>query len=304
MGGPQARDGLEDNQIVLPQSFLDMPRWWREGSEWLAALPRSVREQCQRWKLRVTGDLAHGSNAIAVPVTRDGEALLLRMAPPGPDVADQVRALRFWDGRGTAQLIDADLANGAMLLERLAMHRSLRALPLPEGVTVLGRMMRRLALPAPAEAPSTASIVKTRIRELEPDWHRLHRPFDRAFLTEAINVAGGLSVAASDLAVNGDLHFDQVLEGTREAWLTVDPLLLRGDIEYDLARILWTRIDEMTSGAEIVEHFEVLVREAGLARDRARDWLVFRTVDYWLWGLNAGLTEDPRRCQRLLATFS
>jgi len=25
-----------------------------------------------------------------------------------------------------------------------------------------------------------------------------------------------------------------------------------------------------------------------------------RCVDYWLWGLSVGLTEDPVRCQRII----
>jgi streptomycin 6-kinase len=60
-----------------------------------------------------------------------------------------------------------------------------------------------------------------------------------------------LSVTCPDLAVSGGLHSGQVLRGSREPWLTVDPLLLRGDIEYELARVLWTRIDEMADSAGI-----------------------------------------------------
>lgn len=94
-----------------------------------------------------------------------------------------------------------------------------------------------------------------------------------------------------------------MLRASREPWLTVDPVLLRGDIEYDLARCLWTRLDDMADDAEIRRHFVTLVREAGLDRDRARDWAVFRTVDYWLWGSSARFTEDPQRCGRLLAAL-
>jgi streptomycin 6-kinase len=50
----------------------------------------------------------HGSNAIAVPVVRAGEPLILRMTPPGSDMAEQVRALRWRDGCGMVQLYDAD----------------------------------------------------------------------------------------------------------------------------------------------------------------------------------------------------
>ena len=117
---------------------------------------------------------------------------------------------------------------------------------------------------------------------------------------DIVSTAQDLAVG---LAVNGDLHAGQVLAATREPWLVVDPVLYRGDIEYDLARVLWTRIDEMADDAEIGRHFEDLVGFAQLDEGRARAWVVFRTVDYWLWAQEAGLTEDPRRCARLLAAI-
>ncbi|TCM49323.1 aminoglycoside phosphotransferase family protein [Kribbella sp. VKM Ac-2568] len=287
--------------IELPQTFLDMPRWWTDGKAWLEGLPAAVQAQCEAWNLQVDGELAHGSNAIAVPVERDGESLILRMSPPGAEVLDQVRALQWWDGRGTVRLYDADAGRGAMLLERLGEPLSTR--PVGEAVAVMGRLMRRLAVPAPADAHSTAQIAADRGAQLEDQWNALGRPFDQRFLAAALEVAPALARSTAESAVNGDLHADQVLRGTREAWLAVDPVLYRGDIEHDLARILWTRVDEMADAAEIVGHFDTVVSEAVLDREYARDWVVFRTVDYWLWGLNVGLTEDPPRCQRVLTAF-
>lgn len=284
----------------VPQSFADMPRWWAEGTAWLAELPGLIQEQCAAWDLRVDGEPVHGSNALVVPVVRDGSELALRMSPPGREVVEQARALRFWDGRGMVRLLAADPGAGAMLLERLEMGATLCGEPVGEAMAVLGLMMRRLAVPAPPDVPSTASLV----RDLSRDWHRLGGPFDRALLREAMRVAPDLAHTDSGWAVNGDLHCGQVLRGGREPWLAVDPVLLRGDIEYDLARVLWTRLDDMAGATEIVEHFDLVVREAGLSRDRARDWVVWRAVDYWLWGLSAGLTEDPPRCRRLLAAFA
>jgi streptomycin 6-kinase len=287
--------------IELPQTFLDMPRWWTDGKAWLEGLPAAVQAQCETWDLRVDGELAHGSNAIAVPVERDGESLILRMSPPGAEVVDQVRALRWWDGRGMVRLYDADAGRGAMLLERLGEPLSTR--PVGEAVAVMGRLMRRLAVPAPADAHSTAQIAAHRSAQFEDQWNALGRPFDQRFLAAALDVAPALARSTAESAVNGDLHADQVLRGTREEWLAVDPVLYRGDIEHDLARILWTRVDEMADAAEIVGHFDTVVTEAVVDREYARDWVVFRTVDYWLWGLNVGLTEDPPRCHRVLTAF-
>jgi streptomycin 6-kinase len=287
-------------RIVVPQAFLDMPRWWHEGTDWLDALPETAAAACRRWDLRLDGEPAHGSNALVLPVRRGAERLALRLTPPGQEVADQVAALRFWDGRGTVRLEAADLAAGAMLLERLAMDGSVRALPIGEALAVLGRMMRRLAVPAPPSVPSTASIVASRAAALPSDWERLGRPFDKVFLSLALDAAARLTGPAGNLAVNGDLHSGQILRGTREEWLTVDPVLLRGDIAFDLGRMLWTRLDEVL---DIGAGFDIVVRAARLDPSRARDWVVFRAIDYWLWCLSRGLTEDPVRCERLARVF-
>ncbi|MEU8664270.1 aminoglycoside phosphotransferase family protein, partial [Actinoplanes philippinensis] len=249
------------------------------------------------------GEPAHGSHALVVPVRRDGERLMLRLTPPGPDVTGQVAALRFWDGRGTVRLFDADTDAGVMLLERLS-RTSLGDVPVDEAMHVLGAMTRRLAVPAPDHVRSTADAVAGRVAALGGEWERLGRPFDERILRRALSVGERLSHGAGGDAVDADLHSAQVLRGDREPWLMVDPVLMRGDRAFDLGRVLWTRLDEMPARADVVRGFDIAVRAAALDRDHARDWVLYRAVDYWLWGLGAGLTEDPLRCERLVAVFA
>lgn len=278
-----------------------MPRWWRDGTEWLAELPGRVHSQCQHWGLRLDGPATHGSNAFVVPVVRGGDDFVLRLSPPGDDLAGHVFALEFWDGRGTVRLVDVDFVHGALLLERLDAGHSLRDEPVEEAMVVLGRVIRRLAVPAPEAARSTAEVVAARSVELEVEWSELGEPFARPYLQAALDAAGALAKTSGELAVNADLHSKQVLRGVREEWLVVDPLLLRGDVEYDLARVLWTRLDEMPDDAAIRRCRDAVITAAGLDPSRAAAWIAYRTVDYWLWGLRQGLTEDPARCARLLA---
>ena len=186
---------------------------------------------------------------------------------------------------------------------------------------MLFRSMRRLAVPAPAHAPSTGAVAAAEADELAhagtpgsashadsassagTAGSGARLAVDPAFVRAALAVAPALAEPAGDLAVDGDLHSAQVLRGTREPWLVVDPVLMRGDIEYDLARVLWTRLDEMADG-DISAHFDTVVAAAGVDRDRARDWVVLRAAGYLRWGLAHGLTEDPPRCRRLLAAFT
>jgi streptomycin 6-kinase len=291
-------------QWEVPDSFREQPRWWTEGTEWLDSLPELADRQCRAWRLEPDGAPWHGSNALVLPVTRDGEPLALRLAPPDERTRDEIAALAFWAGRGTVLQLDADQDRGASLLERLDGDRSLRHVDLDEAGRVLGTLMRRLAVPVSDHAVRrTSDIVDQRLAELADEWVATGQPFERSILSEAIRAGQDLTAITDEVAVNGDLHHDQVLAGRRDQWVVVDPLLYRGDIGYDLARCLWWRLDDMADDATIRRQLMVISRAAGIDHDHARTSVIFRTVDYWLWGLRAGLTEDPVRCARLLAAI-
>lgn len=290
--------------VEVPATFRAMPRWWTDGTVWLDALPSLVAAQCERWGLVVDGAPWHGSNALVVPVLRDAEPLALRLLPPGEDIVTESAALRFWDGRGTVRLVDVDPVQNAALLERLDGSTDLTSRPLDEAVVLLAEIMRQLAVPAPTSARSTGDLAAEDAASFAQRWERLGHPVHKRTLDACVEAAASLTTTETPgLAVNGDLHHAQVLAGTRLPWVVVDPVLLRGDAQYDLARVLWTRLDEMETDAGIHRHVATMVEVAGLAPTRSHAWILVRSMSYLLWGLERGLTTDPVRCQRLLTVF-
>jgi streptomycin 6-kinase len=293
--------------VEVPGAFARMPRWWHDdaGRAWLAELPSLVTDQCRRWGLAVDGAPWHGSNALVVPVVRAGEPLALRLAPPGDDVGDHARALRLWAGRGAVLLHAVDHDRRALLLERLDGSATLATVPLREAVEVLAGLAVALAVPVPDDVPSTAAAAADLASSIEADWDALARPFPARQLDAVLRAARARAAApAPDLAVDGDLHPQQVLRGRRAPWLVVDPVLLRGDLEHDLGRVLWSRLDEVDDDAEVVALFDAFVDAAGVPRERARDWVLVRAASYLVWGLQRGLTLDPPRCRRLVDVFT
>jgi streptomycin 6-kinase len=285
--------------ITVPSTFGAMLAGSPGRRAWLDSLPERVDQQCRAWNLSLDGDPWHGSNALVLPVRRGGEQFALRLTAPDESFPAEVAALRFWAGRGTVLLVETDLGAGTMLLERLDPARSLATLPLAEANHRAGTMMRRLAVPAPSWVLSTGELVRDRLATLKSDWVALGRPVPAGMLAAACTAAETLTSPAGDRAVDGALHHEQVLGGQREPWLTVDPRLLRGDIGYDLARCLWDRLHEMPDAATINEQLDIIADAAGLDRGHARRSAIFRTIDYWLWGLQHEFTEDPLRCRRL-----
>lgn len=293
--------------LVVPQSFRSMPRWRRdeEGREWLDHLPHLVEIQCELWGLTVDGEPLHGSNAFVVPVLRGTDSAILRLAPPGDDVAAEVASLTHWDGRGVVRLFEADPEVGASLLERLDYTRSLADEPLSAAIVTLGELTRILAIPAPPTAPSTREIARVAAESFPTEWEALGRPTSRPLLDGAVDSASWLAErAAPSTSVNGDLHFEQVLAGGRYPWTVVDPVLLQGDREYDIGRVLWSRLDEVDEDGDVFRAFDAFVSAADVPVGRARAWVVVRSMSYLLWGLEHGLTFDPPKCERLLQLFT
>lgn len=294
--------------IQIPRSFQTFGRWQREGEagvRWLATLPDTIATLCERWNLVVDGEPRHGDNGVAVPVLpmrQDREPLVLKVSWPDHLVAEQALALRFWDGRGTVRLHDTAPEVGALLLERLDDRRTLLSLPVEQALPVIGTLLRRLAIPAPPDSTfRTTTGVAADLRDsLRGRWEAAGRPLPESTLDTAIAVAGELAQDAPSVMVDSDLHYEQVLSSEREPWLVIDPQVLVGDIEYQCGQLLWTRLDEMADSAGLRWSLDALTEAAQLDPARARAWALLRAVDYRLWGLAAGFTEDPVRCQRIV----
>lgn len=288
--------------IEVPAGFRAMPRWWQDGYDWLDSLPVRAEQQCRVWDLQLDGPPVHGSNALVLPVRRHGEPLALRLAPPA-DARTDVEPLQFWAGRGTVLLIAHDLDAGALLLERLDSTRTLRTEPLEPAAEQLGLIMSTLAIPADESIIATTELVTRRLTQLADQNTELGHPVPARILAQAMEAGHSLTAVPATHAVNGDLHHDQILAGTRAPWLCVDARLLRGDRGYDLARCLWTRLDEIADDAMIIDQLVIIADAADLDHDHARRTALYRTVDYWLWGLSVGLTTDPVLCARLVGAL-
>jgi len=298
MNGPDP-----DRYVEIPASFRAMPRWWREGTAWLDELPRLIARQCRAFGVTIDGRAAHGSNALVVPVRRGEQPFALRLLPPTDDIVADAAALEYWDGRGTVRLIALDRASNALLLERLDAGRALSDEPLSSAVPIIARILRATAVRPPPHAPSTAAIISQRLPELAREWPTIGEPGGSLLFDEVLAAARAIPALAQPTAVNGDLHYGNVLAGERAPWLVVDPVLLAGDCAYTVAGLLWTRLDEMAVASDIRYWFDVIVREVHLDRETARKWVLFRAADYLAWGLRHGLTEDPARCLRIMRAF-
>lgn len=270
--------------MLIPPSFTEQVtgREGDEGRAWLATLPGLAEQYCRRWSLTSTGPAMHGYTALILPVTMaDGTPAVLKLSWLDEETRDEPVALATWAGQGAVRLLDSDAAHGALLLERLDEHRMLQDEPIEEAVPIAARFLRRLAVPAPPLRRTLRDEAACWADELPAEWESLGRPMERSLLDAAVAICRERGPRAGTLLVNEDLHYLNVLRGTREPWLVIDPKPIAGDPGFGVIPMLWNRIDE--SG--LADRFDTIVTTAELDHELAKDWTLVRAVLNWLWAV-------------------
>lgn len=288
--------------MIVPAWFADrlVAAEGQAARAWLDALPALAQRYLRRWRLTPAGEPRYGSAAMVLPVRRvAGSAAvdaMLKLGWPHPESEHEALALRVWNGREAVRLLDCDEADGVLLLERLDSSVSLLSRNVAEATLVLAGLLRRLSVPAPDGLRSMAANAARWRHELPAESAGLGHPVPRQLLDAAVEACSSLGPTAGRAMVNEDLHFANVLRGTREPWLVIDPKVLTGDPEYGVIPMLWNRFDEAGGAAGLDARFAAIVRTAGLDAVRARGWTLARAVDNWLWELEHGHPPQARLC--------
>ncbi|WP_110182520.1 aminoglycoside phosphotransferase family protein [Nocardioides solisilvae] len=246
---------------------------------------RRVPELCEEWRLAPDGDArlpGDASSALVLPVVADGGArAVLKVVARSVDAEREALALQTWHGAGAVRLLRADPGRRALLLERAG--EGLRDHWDVEACEVIGSLYGTLHVPAPARVPRLAVALRR-------DGERLAglpraAPLPRRLVEQAVALGRQLAAEAEDGSgpdrlLHGALHFDHVLAAGREPWLVVSPTAVAGDPHAEPAPLLWHRWAELAGDVRggLRRRFHAVVDAAGLDEDRARDWVVVRTL--------------------------
>nr|WP_281259050.1 aminoglycoside phosphotransferase family protein [Amycolatopsis sulphurea] len=219
-----------------------------ESAPWLAELPALAERFAREWGLEFEDRARHGFAGVVQLARRaDGSRVMLKLGWPHEESRDEPLALSTWAGRGAVLLLESAPEHGVLLLERLDDSRTLHGEPLLPAVEVLSELAHRLAVPAPAALTRSVAAEAERLQaELPRRWQDLGRPLPRRELDAALEACRDLGPTPAPLLANEDLHYENVLAGTREQWLVIDPKPIAGDLEYGAFSFLWNRFDEST----------------------------------------------------------
>jgi streptomycin 6-kinase len=231
---------------------------------------------------------------------------VLKLAWPPDRVRGEADALAAWRGQGAVELVARDVPRGALLLERLDASRSLGSVPLAEAAVIAGALMRTLAIGASGSFPLLQTTARQLAATFQARQRSLAHPVPGQWITLAARLAADLARDPGRWLVHTDLHYGNILASERagQPWVAIDPAAAAGTPERSTAELLWTRADELPGPGAITGLLDTLVESGQLDRAKTVAWSFVRSIDYWLWGLENGLTVDPLRCQRIASALA
>jgi len=284
------------------------------AASWLARLPSLLDAWCARWNLTILAEMPPISfNLVLFAESRSAGGVVLKLNLPSSEVHSEIEALAQAGGEGMVRLIDADPSAAVMMLERIRPGIPLRDIPMTDlDATAIGAeiMQRFWRIP---ERQDHLHPLRSWLRSLftYPGRYSAEAsPIPMHLVERAILVADRLLGEPTDEALlHGDIHHWNILQGSEQGWITIDPKGLIGERGYDIATWMlnpWG-IGERLDLAEIMmARLDLFSRLLAMDRARLSEWAFVHSVLSMCWTLEDDGIRDMAadvRCSRTLASF-
>jgi streptomycin 6-kinase len=192
------------------------------------------------WGLVLGEDFERSYNYVYA-ATRAGCPVVLKLGCAGEYTLErEAAALGVFGGRGAVRILERDVANGALLLERATPGRTLLDLSLTDdeqATAVAADVMSRLWRPAPEDGE--AGPLKA-VAKFSDDFADFRSRFDGSGPLDAPRFdhaerlfAELLASSAEPVVLHGDLHHLNILSAERTPWLAIDPKGVLGEPAYE-----------------------------------------------------------------------
>jgi streptomycin 6-kinase len=261
------------------------------AGRWLEELPQLVRALEADWRLSVGRVYVDSTEAlVAEAECDDGTDVVLKLIVPrdGDAALHEATVLRLADGEGCPRLLRADIARGALLMERLGRSLYELRLPIDRRHEILVSAAQRIWRPAPGSGLPTGAAKADRLATFIAEmWEQLDRPCSERAVEDALACARRRGDAHRDetaVLVHGDVHQWNALEA-EAGFKLVDPDGLLAEREYDLGIIM--REDPLEG--DLRARARWLAQRTGLDEPAIWEWGVVERVSTGLLGTRVGL---------------
>ena len=256
------------------------------GYAWLTGIA-TVIDQCEKqWHCTFAPPFSNLSINYVAPGTRDdGSDVVIKVCIPSPEYLTEVACLDHYNGDGALRLLARDDAKYTLLLERLIPGQSLAHHHDPqEALHIAASLMKRLwRCPQFPELFPSVDIWIRHMAERSPLVLAQNHSFPSTWILRALDYYAVLSRNhAEDVLLHGDLHMDNILSGSREPWLAIDPKGVIGPSIWETGPIILNALpkqkDASANRTVITAVVNQLASELNMPVDLIAAWGMVRAV--------------------------
>lgn len=260
-----------------------------QGSAWLNNLPTIIKTLQSRWNLSNLTPVGNMTfNYVATATSNTNQAVVLKIGYDRKSIADEMRALRYFNGNGAISLIEYNEEHNALLLQQAIPGVTLKSLYPSQVDTVIDRYVE--AMQALHSKPLTTDDNYPHISDwlMALDKAAPHK-FPPQVLTKAIQIKNTLlKTANTQLFLHGDLHLDNILQNGN-LWVAIDPKGVIGDPEFEIFAFDFIQSTELANPSNINSlldsRSELIARKSNLNAQRIKEWAFVRLALSAAWSI-------------------
>jgi streptomycin 6-kinase len=273
------------------------------GRHWLAGLPEQIRLYEERWHLQCSAPFALSYNYVAPAKTTTGEDVVLKISfPNNHEFLSEIKALQLYGGQGSIQVLQHDIDNKVVILERALPGTRIGAVkPDKRQISIVSEVLRKIHTPiSPKDKASFPSL---------SDWGKAFQRYRQDFSVQSGPIPKRMFEEAEEIfaqytfdnqqsvLLHGDLHNDNILLSDR-GWLVIDPKGVIGDRAFDVGTYLRNPYADLAEGSNYKEIVKSRMlqfsEELGLESKQVQRWTFANAIISLLWSL-----EDEKKLSDL-----
>ena len=213
-----------------------------KGKTWLDNLPKLIDQCCTIWQLKNLTPYPNLSYNYVLHEWQNDQPIVLKLRCDSNQLAQEVKALKFFQGPNCVKILDYNLELGALLMSQLQPGNNLSSL-----IDIDDRKATNIAAHLLQALHQEVNTEFKTLAQTLPDFSQKFESLEN-FLPLARQLKAQLLSSSTpyERLLHGDFHHDNILQ-SQETWCIIDPEGLCGDIGYDLAVFVRNPITHLVS---------------------------------------------------------
>lgn len=265
----------------------------RKGKEWLNNIPHLLDYYSKKWSVKIFDPFPLSYKYVAPVERADGSKAVIKIGFKGnKEFFSEVAALQALDRHASAQLLEIDIDNAVLLLERV-----LPGLPLTtisdntQATQIAACVAKKLWITAPSNNHLfQLDHVYKGFQTMRSRFNLDFQPIPKSLFNKAEELFSLLLQTTKEpTLLHGDFHQGNILSSEKEGWITVDPKGMIGDPIYDLAVFLYNPLPWLVEQKNLEEiltqRVTIFSEELGFPKKRIVEWALAQSILSSIWSI-------------------